>query len=283
MSSPPPMGQRTVICGWNVAVDFYMGIMIFFVLLIPTCLFTTTVPLHDSMVALYGTTFGWVYLFTLLTLSAVSFCCLFITLLCDPGFVFPVSWASTAPQGARASADVIAEIIANEFDPDMCVEHCRVCHLYVDRFDHHCGILGACIGRRNLWSFVSFCSSVALLSLLAIPGSITFVYLNFKFPESVNYHQFLRMFPFDILCAASGGFASLYGGLYCFILAVHYVWLIWINEHSATQRRQRRNESISQTLRTAKGGWRMMAAAFWELRRMERTQIAIERELRSHA
>eukprot|EP01060_Flectonema_neradi_P040231 TRINITY_DN9092_c0_g1_i1.p1 TRINITY_DN9092_c0_g1~~TRINITY_DN9092_c0_g1_i1.p1 ORF type:complete len:358 (+),score=22.17 TRINITY_DN9092_c0_g1_i1:72-1145(+) len=43
--------------------------------------------------------------------------------------------------------------------------HCRQCDACICKFDHHCYIIGACIGERNFRLFVLFCISVFLLSV----------------------------------------------------------------------------------------------------------------------
>jgi hypothetical protein len=40
---------------------------------------------------------------------------------------------------------------------------CPVCGVFVLGFDHHCGIVGACIGRRTMPVFVTFIASAAVL------------------------------------------------------------------------------------------------------------------------
>eukprot|EP01114_Cavostelium_apophysatum_P023582 TRINITY_DN8929_c0_g1_i2.p1 TRINITY_DN8929_c0_g1~~TRINITY_DN8929_c0_g1_i2.p1 ORF type:complete len:270 (-),score=11.96 TRINITY_DN8929_c0_g1_i2:502-1311(-) len=40
--------------------------------------------------------------------------------------------------------------------------HCRVCGVCIDTFDHHCGWIGNCIGRRNFRFFCAFVASTTL-------------------------------------------------------------------------------------------------------------------------
>ena len=36
------------------------------------------------------------------------------------------------------------------------IEHCDVCQVCVRNWDHHCGVIGKCIGRRNLFFFYAY-------------------------------------------------------------------------------------------------------------------------------
>lgn len=38
---------------------------------------------------------------------------------------------------------------------DRSIEHCDECEMCVEGYDHHCGVLGNCVGKRNLFSFNS--------------------------------------------------------------------------------------------------------------------------------
>ena len=43
--------------------------------------------------------------------------------------------------------------------------HCKVCDVCVRGFDHHCVVLGCCIGERNVGTFIGYLFSVAISSL----------------------------------------------------------------------------------------------------------------------
>ena len=54
-------------------------------------------------------------------------------------------------------------------------KHCRTCDICIYDKDHHCGVLGKCIGRGNIWcfylmffwSFIYILFTFSTLSMLA--------------------------------------------------------------------------------------------------------------------
>lgn len=51
--------------------------------------------------------------------------------------------------------------------------HCSICDVCIERFDHHCPLLGICIGKKNNSYFILFLI-VTLLETLYIPANTIF-------------------------------------------------------------------------------------------------------------
>lgn len=58
--------------------------------------------------------------------------------------------------------------------------HCRQCDNCVIGFDHHCGVIGACVGQGNFRYFFLFLSAATLLCMWAISWSIVFIVPTFR-------------------------------------------------------------------------------------------------------
>ncbi len=224
------MGNRTTLLGLNVAVDWWMGLFIGGVVVVPSTCFLTTVPHHPALVGIYGASFAYLYAGLEMCLAVASVVLLCATVFCDPGFVFPERWA-------LRRHDMLLTM-EQEFDPAMDVHFCPVCLLFLSRYDHHCPILGACIGKRNLWSFVLFCTSVSVMCILSVPATITFLVQTVQLPSSVpSVEHVLLLVSFDLLKALFALGGAFYGGGYCTVLAITYWVHIFNNQHSYARRR----------------------------------------------
>ncbi|EPY24617.1 hypothetical protein AGDE_01357 [Angomonas deanei] len=53
--------------------------------------------------------------------------------------------------------------------------HCKFCDVCVEEFDHHCGVLGSCVGKRNFRFFAGYFIITVVLQLYAIIRSIVFL------------------------------------------------------------------------------------------------------------
>ena len=286
----PLRGRRQTLFGYDVAIDWWMSIFILGVVVVPSSCFLSTVPFHPSLLQYYGFAIAVLYAGTLLFLALTSVVFLFMTVLCDPGFVFPaVGWASRR-QETIPSMEL-------EFEPELEVHYCRVCQLFVERYDHHCGIIGACVGKRNMWCFILFCSSVAVMCALSVPASLVFLGINMILPTSVptSLHVVLDLFPFPVIKTFVALFGAFYGGGYCAMLAVVYWRYVMSDTHSLVKRRRDQQSRIGQQhdpqnphLHMGKdfsccprGGiqWRAVREVFSEYRTMELTATALHREL----
>jgi hypothetical protein len=58
--------------------------------------------------------------------------------------------------------------------------HCHTCDRCVLDFDHHCGVIGACIGRRNIRYFFGFISAGGLLCVIAATACLAVLILDWQ-------------------------------------------------------------------------------------------------------
>lgn len=43
------------------------------------------------------------------------------------------------------------------------MRHCHICRVCISKMDHHCGVVGKCVGKYNLFIFITFVYSSASL------------------------------------------------------------------------------------------------------------------------
>jgi hypothetical protein len=76
-----------------------------------------------------------------------------ITLLIDPGFVKRAPTPSLARKYTGITACGKCMTIDKDYRKWKNIIHCQKCDRCILGFDHHCGVLGTCIGKNNLIPF----------------------------------------------------------------------------------------------------------------------------------
>lgn len=250
---PPQAAARSLLVGtrirypplrFDASPDFFVSIGLTVVVVV-----AATVTL-----CLVAQTTGWIssismpVMTVVILLAALVLIALWATVLGDPGLV------TELPDDVQG-VDVVE---VKDFlqrpemsDHDTCA--CRVCGVLVRGFDHHCGVIGACIGERNMWSFILFLSSTAVLCLI---GAIVHTLMLYAaFPSHVRELEHLK--PMVSLRVALSGACSLlcvYGGSYCFILSIVYTSYVCQGQDSWGKRWAPRYDGRSK--------WRRFVEAF---------------------
>ncbi|CAG9582312.1 conserved hypothetical protein [Leishmania major strain Friedlin] len=214
-------GRRTI-CGFNVAGDCLGGLVLLIGIpalvvahlaaVVLTPLFTAS---HDGNTLLLE-----VLLELFLCMGAVAL--LFLLLVADPGFV-----EVPTPLSCR----------------------CSHCGTEVDDFDHHCGAVGACIGKGNMCYFILFLLFAALLCVLGAVQNVAFVAATVRAHirdagtswtsiAALIRNIFTTLCWPRILCLLALSVAAVNGGVVCTFLCLRYTYLAYKGLSSVRRRRQ---------------------------------------------
>lgn len=134
---------------------------------------------------------------------------------------------------------------------------CANCQVEVEDFDHHCGVLGACIGKGNMCYFILFLLFASLLCFIG--GAVNAAYIvqliaeapcqqgvcswmSLKVMRSVVRSLFGS---FRHLCLLLLTVAAVYGGAVCIFLCLRYTYLAYSGRSSV---RRRRRETLRGSL-----------------------------------
>lgn len=95
--------------------------------------------------------------------------------------------------------------------------HCHTCNNCVEMFDHHCGVIGACIGRHNVRYFFGFLLFVAFTAAWEGGFSIWALVTYWSAPDELvrKAFGFMCSIAGTVIALQIGGMASHYGRLFC--------------------------------------------------------------------
>nr|CCM19087.1 hypothetical protein, conserved [Leishmania guyanensis] len=176
------------------------------------------------------------YLFTAF-FTATSVTCLILSVTLDPGIIPP---ASQSQQPAEPAVVLVSgKPVVCKVCPTCHIlrpprsTHCQFCDVCVEEFDHHCSILGSCVGKRTFRFFGGFFIMTSFLALYVLIRSfITVVTTDFTLANDQSHLIWLA--ASCILCI----FAAIIGAILVIPCAARYVML------SAT------NSTVKETMRT---------------------------------
>lgn len=104
------------------------------------------------------------------------FCMSFVVLAFTLSFIFTAVDPGVYPRLLKGEVDVLASIEGGRFvycrtcgifRPPL-TSHCRICDVCVLNHDHHCTILGGCVGRRTLRFFVGYLVSISICLAIGV-------------------------------------------------------------------------------------------------------------------
>lgn len=222
--------RRATCCGFNVARNciggpvLFIGIPLLVIVHMKTVVLTPFFVEHraDSRL-LVEVLLEWLF-------CVLTECSLFLLLVVDPGFTE---------------------------EPTELSCRCGNCKWEVEDFDHHCDVLGVCIGKGNMCYFILFLLFASLLCLLGGTENAVYIVLSISahhFAGTVkpaDYYEkrkkalvtWLSSTPHAcllLLCVA-----ALYGGAVCIFLCLRYTYLAYEGRSSV---RRRRRESLRGSL-----------------------------------
>lgn len=159
------MTRRKSICGVDIfwSGDAYMY-------LAPT-IFTTA--LVAGNMALVWTQLGWTEWIVCCVLLVTGYICSFLVTCTDPGVYPRLAPGEVDPLGDETRL-VFCRVCLMRRPPRSA--HCYTCGVCVLEHDHHCGIVGGCVGRRSLRWFTLYLVSVSSATLIGIVWMLRFLF-----------------------------------------------------------------------------------------------------------
>lgn len=95
---------------------------------------------------------------------------------CDPGIILPLKKGEPIPVNQQITVN------GKEYEQEVCKtckvlrparsSHCRVCDVCVEEYDHHCGVVGSCVGLRTFRFFTLFFWITTILATFVFARSV---------------------------------------------------------------------------------------------------------------
>ncbi|KAG5466839.1 hypothetical protein LSCM1_01016 [Leishmania martiniquensis] len=208
------LGRLRIVCCCVVTTEswhaFFAGVPILF---FSTLFVTVVVPRGE----------WFTDLFTVLC-AAMSVTCLTLSVTLDPGVVPPASQSEEPTQPATVivgGRSVVCKVCTtcHIIRPPRST-HCRVCDICVEEFDHHCGILGSCVGKRTFRFFGGFFIFTSILALFILIRC-SMVIASTDFTSASEQPSLIWMAASCILCIV----ATILGAILVVPCAGRYIML----------------------------------------------------------
>jgi hypothetical protein len=168
--------------------------------------------------------------------------------------------------GAGSKSSVNNNFDHDEFWSD--VHYCPVCCVSVEGFDHHCGVIGACIGQGTMACFICFLLGVAFTCGPALLFLFTRDWhLLTGFARRWENKTSVIEPILEVIMSGGLTFVSMAATFGCGGLGFHYLWLAVIGKFSLSRRR--RSHTISPLPDQGSIRFANFAAVFRELRRLK--------------
>ncbi|KAK7197115.1 DHHC palmitoyltransferase [Novymonas esmeraldas] len=214
--------RRRRICGFSVARDCFGGLALLLAIPAAAAVHLAVVVLTPCFAASQSSGALLAEVAAELLLCGAAVVALFLLLVADPGFVG---------------------------EPTDLSCRCSRCGVDVDDFDHHCGVVGACIGKRNMCYFILFLLAVTLLCVLVTVQNVSVAvlavhaHIGDSGPFWTSRAAFLSAvldttrLP-TLICFAVLSAAAIAGGVLCAMLCLRYTYLAYCGRSSVLRRRR---------------------------------------------
>lgn len=149
-ASMPNLPRRKTFCGHSVARDYYTGWVLLFFIPSVVLIAVRWLLFSEELVGALSYSAHLRSFCVVFFLTVAAELLLFLIMVADPGIL--------------------------PYEVSTAVSHlCPVCGVVVDDYDHHCGFLGACIGKGTMKYFVAFSICATLLCATGFYLALCFV------------------------------------------------------------------------------------------------------------